>query len=203
MDAVKFAAFWDLFRRRAGDLALAASADDPVYDALLAQLQQVHPGLLLEFSAEGDGGELIVTADGDPSLFSLARAIVAAASPVPKWSIRALKPQLGFPRTTRWNDCVIRIDEIVFDPLDLAGTSDLGIRVFVPGITASDVDAARAAVIRALHHGLGEQRYAESIAFLEVRPTSECDHVADLIPLVQLDSFIKWRATRHGPRDAG
>ena len=54
--------FWFLFQRRAADLALARSANDSVYEVLLAQLQVIDRGLFLEFSANRGACELIVTA---------------------------------------------------------------------------------------------------------------------------------------------
>jgi hypothetical protein len=193
-------AFWELFRSRAANLAAATSADDPVYDELLEHLQRIDPGLFLEFSTGGDTAELIVTAEGNQALFDLARSVVAAAPAVRGWSIRALKPQLGFPESTTWDGQAVRIADVGFEPLSHAGSDDLGLRVFVPGITADDVRGAHAAILRALDHGLGEERFARTVAFLEVRPLTDDVARTDLIPLKDLDVYIQWREARRGGR---
>jgi hypothetical protein len=57
-------------------LARVESADDPVYNELLDKLQEIEPGLCLEFSAGRSPCELIVSADGNQELFPVARVAV-------------------------------------------------------------------------------------------------------------------------------
>ncbi len=189
--------FWSLFRERARDLAAAGAADSAVYDLLLAQLQKVTPGLYLEFCADPEARELIVTAEGDRDLFPAARAIVAEAPTIDGWSIRALKPKLGFPETTNWEGFTLRIGDVVFDPLERDG-SDFGLRIFVPGIEGKDVENAHNAVLRALDHGLGEEKFADTVQFTEVRPLPPDAAATDYIPLRDLEKFIEWRDSRRG-----
>ena len=156
-------AFWRSFQEREAVLADAVSADHPDYIALLGELQDIHPGLFLEFCLDPGECELVVTADGNRDLFSLVRAIVARAPAVSGWTIRALKPKLGFPNTVTWDDLTIATDGIVFDALEREGSEELGLRIFVPGLKEVDVDKAHNAVLCALDHGLGEEKLAESI----------------------------------------
>jgi hypothetical protein len=184
--------FWSQFLKRSSDLACVGSADSAAYEALLELLQQVDPGLYLELSVDPAECELIVSADGDRELFPLARRVVAAAPAVAGWAIRALKPKLGFPETTRWEDLIVRIDSIVFDPVDLDG-DELGLRIFVPGIAESDIDDAHNAVLRALDHGLGEEGFAEAVQSTEVYRLPPDSNPDDHIPLLELEKFIEWR----------
>jgi hypothetical protein len=136
---------------------------------------------------------LIVTADGDRSLFPLAHTIVAAAPVVEGWTILALKPKLGFPESVRWENLDLRIADVRFDPLELEGSDDLGLRIFVRGVQEQDAVAAHSAVLRAMDHGLGEERFAMSVHYTEIRVLSADDATDDFIPLVDLDAFIQWR----------
>jgi hypothetical protein len=117
--------FWNLFRQRAADLASCKSADSPAFVELLDQLHRVNPELYFEFCAEPGACELIVTADGNRSLFSLARAVVAAAPVIDGWTIRALKPQIGCPVTTKWEDFTLQLADIVFDPMEWRDRANL------------------------------------------------------------------------------
>jgi hypothetical protein len=188
--------FWQLFQRREAELAAAKSADSPVYDALLDQLQKIGAGLYLEFSANTAQRELIVSADGDRSLFPVARAVVAAAPDVGGWTIRALKPKLGFPMVTTWGKVELKIEELVFEPLEAEGTDDLGLLILIPGLADEDLDDAHNAVLRALDHGLGEEHLAEAVRHTEVAPLPPDEKADDYIALVELESFIEWRARR-------
>jgi hypothetical protein len=185
--------FWQLFRQRAAELAVARSADVPVYDVLLDQLQKVDRGLYFEFSADPGACELIITAEGNRSLFPLVRAIVAAAPTVHGWTMHALKPKLGFPETTGWENLHLRTADIVFDPLECEGSDDLGLRIFIRGIDEKDIEDAHNAVLRTLDHGLGEEKFAETVHYTEVRPLPADAATDDFIPLVELEEFILWR----------
>ena len=190
-----FQAFWALFRHRAMDLARSKSADDPVYDELLEKLQEVEPGLYLEFSAGQSPCELIVTADGNQELFPVARVAVGQAPRVDGWTIQALKPRLGIPKTVTWNRVTVRIDELVFETLQ-GDDSSLGLRIFVPGLEPADVDAAHNALLRALDHALGEERLAMSVQGTEVLPMPANFNPEAHIPLRDLEQFMDWRDRR-------
>jgi hypothetical protein len=192
------AEFWKVFEACEARLALAESAVDSAYEVLLAKLHEIDSGLYLEFCSDPTESELIVTADGDRSLFPLVREIVAAAPTLRGWTIRALKPKLGFPTTVSWDDLTIRIEEVVFAPLENEGTEDFGLRLFVPGIRPADTDNAHSAMLRALDHGLGEEKLAQAVHFTEVRPLPEEAEPADFIPLVELETFLEWRETSRG-----
>ncbi len=166
----EIAEFWNLFQQCAVDLAVCKSADSPVYDALLEKLQRIDPGLYLEFSAGPGACELIIRAEGNRALFSLVLEVVAAAPVIDGWTILALKPQLGCPKTTQWEGLTLLLADIVFDPLEEDGSSELGLRLFVPGLEEKDIDDAHNALLRALDHILGEERFAEAVRFTEVLP---------------------------------
>jgi len=126
--------FWNLFRQRAAGLAANGSTDSPAYHTLLDHLHRIDPGLYLEFCANPGACEMIVTADGDRSLFSLARAVVVAA------------------------------------PVN--------------------------ALLRALDHTLGEEKFAESVQYTRVLPLPENAAREQFISLSDLDAFIRWRQGR-------
>jgi hypothetical protein len=190
-----FQGFWSLFRERAVRLARVESADDPVYNELLDKLQEIEPGLFIEFSASQPECELIITADGDRELFPAARTAVAQAPRLDCWTVQALKPRLGMPVTAAWEGVAVKIDEVVFEPLQ-ADDSDQGLRMYVPGLQPADVDAAHNALLRALDHALGEERFALGVQFTEVLPMPANFDPKVHIPLRDLEQFMDWRDRR-------
>lgn len=195
MDTIVIGAFWQLFAQRQSLLAGVKSADHPVYDELLTALQKIDPGLYLEFCAEPGNCELIVTAEGERSLFAMVDALVAAAPVMPQWKITALKPKLGFPVTTSWEGFSVTIAEIVFDPLESSGSKDFGICIFVPHLKLEDVEDAHNALLRAIDHGLGERQFAETVQYVDVQPLPENADASKYIPLTQLEKYVQWRNT--------
>jgi hypothetical protein len=195
-------AFWRVFQDHQAEFVTISTADHPVYDLILAQLQQVNPGLFFEFSTQPQKAELIITADGKRSLFPLVERVVRDAPDIPGWSILALKPKLWFPVTASWEHVTIRIADVVFDPLQDPDSIDLGLRLFVPDLRPEDTQDAHNAILRALDHGLGEKDFADSVTYTEVRPLPDGASPEDHIPLVQLENYIAWRK-RELKEDAG
>jgi hypothetical protein len=191
--AAEIAAFWKLLQQHAAELASYKSADNPVYIVLLDQLQRIDSELYLEFCSNPGACELVITADGDRSRFSIARAVVSAAPVTMGWTIRALKPQIGCPESVNWDDVTLRLDEVVFSPLEADGSNALGLRIYVPGIEEKDLDTAHNALLRALDHILGEERFAEEVHYTEVLPLPANAESNQFIALTELDKFIRWR----------
>jgi hypothetical protein len=190
--------FWSLFAKRADALARIRSADEPVYDELLDQIQTIDPGLFVEFSAQPGSCELIITAEGDSSLFPLVDAVVSAAPQLDGWQFFALKPKLGFPKSVVWEGYEVSIADVVFEPLSASGSDDLGLRLLVPGLDEGDRDRAHNGLLRALDHGLGERAFAQAVQHTEV---ATLEGPADEhIPLEDLERFIEWRRKRREPR---
>jgi hypothetical protein len=188
--------FWTLFRQRASALVAESSADGAVYNELLAQLQRVDPGLYLEFCAHPGECELIVTPHGKRSLFDLARAVVEAAPEIEGWTMRALKPKLGFPVTAQWDTATVTLASVVFKALARKGSDDLYLRMFVPGLDEENRIAVHNALLGAIDHGLGEEKFAESVDSTELRKLPEDADPSDYIPLLELEAFLEWRAKK-------
>jgi hypothetical protein len=190
------AQFWRLFAMRSQDLAHVKTADSPVYDELLVQLQRIDKGLFLELSP--GNCELTITADGDRSLFDLVDAIVAAAPEMNGWTFFALKPKVGFAESANWEGYTINLADVVFEPLANRESDALGLRMLVPGLKQENTESAHNALLRVLDLALGERAFAESIQYTEVAALDEAPD--EYIPLVQLESFIEWHRSRDSNR---
>jgi len=191
--------FWRVFQRHKDGLESLSSADNPTYDIVLEQLQHIHPRLYFEFSSNPGASELIITADGDRSLFDLVDSIVSASPVIRGWVVFALKPKHGFPVAVTWEGVRVRIADIVFEALETERSKDLFIRMYVPGIASETADDAHNALLRALDHALGEREFAEAVQGTEVFRLPDDAAKDDYIPLTDLEAFINWRKGRQTP----
>jgi hypothetical protein len=187
------APFWLQFRERQDELKAIRSAAEPVYDQLLEALQQVERRLYFEFSVNGDSCELIITADGKQEVFPAARAVVAAAPPLPGWNIHALKPKLGFPKLVSWEGASLDVARVMFDPLERKSTGELGLDLVLTGVDAAHATDAHNALLRAIDHGLGEERHATAIAFTQLKLLPQEADTSTFIVLTELERFLDWR----------
>ena len=183
--------FWALFSQRSDALAKIESAEDPVYDEVLAKLQAINEGLFFEFSNRGGRSELVITAEGEKALFGLVDEIVAAGPEVSGWSYVALKPRVGLARSVTWEGHVIDVGEVVFEPLEDEKSGDFGIRLLVPDLADDQHESAHNGLLRVLDHALGERRFAEEIKFTDIDALD--GDADDYIPLAALDRFVDWR----------
>jgi hypothetical protein len=184
------AAFWRDFQGRKLALEKLETADDPAYDQVLASLQNIDPHLYFEFCSTPGENEFIVTAEGEKRLFPLVEEIVRAAPDLPDWRIFALKPRRGFPVAATWEQTEVEIDEVVVVPV-FRETGEMGLRLYVPNLSESNQQEIHNALLRALDAGLGEKRFAESIAATWVYPAADAPEHS--FPLAQLDAYLDRR----------
>jgi len=182
--------FWNYFLSRRQDFEDLTSSDDPLYDALLAKLQRVHPDLYIEFCTTPGENELILTAEGKMELFELVEEVVAQAPEISGWRIFALKPKLGFPQTTRWEGHEVRIADVMVVPVRHRETGRVGLHLYVEGATPKNEYDIHSALLRAIDHGLGERCFAERVQATWVHPIKELPKGVSSFPLMQLDEYV-------------
>lgn len=193
--------FWTLFSLRADALAKIQSAEDPVYEEILSKLHEINDGLFFELSTKGGKAQLVITAEGETSLFGLVDDIVAAAPVTDGWSFIALKPKVGLARSVTWEGHSIDCSEVVFEPLEDEKSGDFGIRLLIPDLSDEQRDSAHNGLLRVLDHALGERRFADEIKFTDVAALdSDAD---DYIPLSALDRFVDWRKEQRQKKSVG
>ena len=185
--------FWAVFAENNAALARITTSDDPAYDAILNALQQIDPGLYIEVSTSSEINELVITADGNAELFGLVENIVAAAPKLDDWQVFALRRKLGFPESVVWQGVSVSMTELLFSPMGRQDSPDLGLCIFIPDLTESDLAEAHAAILRAIDFGLGEKVFSEQVQHVEVHPLPSGTDPEDLIPLVDLEDYIDWR----------
>ena len=148
------------------------------FDKLIEILHQYNKDLDLIIKNKTKGGELIITANGNPYLFKEVELLVHHAPVVERWKITAfLQPETNLTKYENGTDkpleyygITLRISEMYFIPLENPNKpTDLGIKVLLKNyIVHKDNPRLREAVYVHIEHLIGEKSFANDIAFIEI-----------------------------------
>lgn len=191
------AGFWKWFLEHEKRLRLIEGDTDRLLQEVCGALGAVREGLGVEVSEEEQGiRDLIITAEGDVSLFEEIKSLVAQAPRLPHWRFIALKPPRGFDFTLDVSGVCIAPSDLVFEALVCnSAPHALGIRVFVPVelVARGGLELVR----KVIEIGLGEEMAASSIQHLEIEP--EPESTDEFIPLTDLEEYVRWFHERSFP----
>jgi hypothetical protein len=148
------------------------------FDELIETLHQYNKDLDLIIKNKTKGGELIITANGNPYLFKEVELLVHHAPVVERWKItKFLQPETNLTKYENGTDkpleyygITLRISEMYFIPLENSKKpTDLGIKVLLKNyIVHKDNPRLREAVYVHIEHLIGEKSFANNIAFIEI-----------------------------------
>jgi len=169
------------------------------FDKLLEILHQYNKDLDLIIKNKTKGGELIITANGNPYLFKEVELLVHHAPVVERWKITTfLQPETNLSKYENGTDkpleyygITLRISEMYFIPLENPNKpTDLGIKVLLKNyIVHKDTTRLREAVYVQIEHLIGEKSFANDIAFIEIGQWEGDDE--SQIELYNLKSYIE------------
>ena len=169
------------------------------FDKLIELLHQYNKDLDLIIKNKTKGGELIITANGNPYLFKEVELLVHHAPVVERWKITAfLQPETNLSKYENGTDkpleyygITLRISEMYFIPLENPNKpTDLGIKVLLKNyIVHKDTTRLREAVYVQIEHLIGEKSFANDIAFIEIGQWEGDDE--NQIELYNLKSYIE------------
>jgi hypothetical protein len=169
------------------------------FDKLFEILHQYNKDLDLIIKNKTKGGELIITANGNPYLFKEVELLVHHAPIVKRWKITAfLQPELNIEKYENGTDkpleyygITLRISEMYFIPLENPNKpTDLGIKVLLKNyIVHKNNPRLREAVYLHIEHLIGEKAFANNIAFIEIGQLKNNQN--DIIEMYNLHSYIK------------
>lgn len=181
--------FWHWVRCNRTRLEIATRQPGPVVDDLHKRLRSIHPGLRVEVGSDLNGAyELVISAEGDSTLFPLVDAIIDRSPTLPAWRFQALKPARGWEFT------------IDFEGVELS-PSDIWIRLHDIPSASTEVTVhptCRAAIPEAhlletialiIETGLGERLAAEIIQNMEIVDTRDDPSAQGFVKLLTLAEF--------------
>ena len=168
------------------------------FDKLIEILHQYNKDIDFIIKNKTKGGELIITANGNPYLFKEVELLVHHAPIVERWKITAfLQPETNLTKYENGTDkpleyygITLQISEMYFIPLENPNKpTDLGIKVLLKNyIVHKDNPRLREAVYVHIEHLIGEKAFANDIAFIEIGQL-EGDN-ENQIELFNLKSYI-------------
>ena len=148
------------------------------FDKLLEILHQYNKDLDLIIKNKTKGGELIITANGNPYLFKEVELLVHHAPVVERWKITPfLQPETNLTKYENGTDkpleyygITLRISEMYFIPLENPNKpTDLGIKVLLKNyIVHKDNPRLREALYVHIEHLIGEKSFANDLSFIEI-----------------------------------
>ena len=169
------------------------------FDKLIEILHQYNKDLDLIIKNKTKGGELIITANGNPYLFKEVELLIHHVPIVECWKITAfLQPESNLTKYENGTDkpleyygITLRISEMYFIPLESPNKStDLEIKVLLKNyIVHKDNLRLREAVYVYIEHLIGEKAFANDIAFVEIGQLEGSQK--NIIALCYLHSFIQ------------
>lgn len=188
------AEFWRWFQSHLVEFGQLVDTESPLWNEALGRLKQLDERLWFMMSQpDRNGREFIVTAEGDSGTFPLAERVIADAPRILGWKFVALKPPMGFDFTINYEGIEFYPRAMWFMPLKTASRPhDIGLRIGVPNLTASNKNQADNAVATILETALGERSASLDIQYLEVGALPQRPQAEGYVELHKLPSYIEW-----------
>lgn len=164
-EAGPVAEFWNWFEGEAARLR-ATGDDEDNREAMAYWLGRIRPGLSYEILPDGRKTELVLSADGQISLFGTVAAVVRAAPKIRGWKVTALRPRMR-------ELSVVRVGDIEIDPrttwFDLYQDGPrLGVVFYVPGYRPERIEDYRRAARILMCQAVGERNVGNEVGFVDL-----------------------------------
>lgn len=190
--------FWNWFMANENHFYRILVSQNNIQDAFVIpvanKLEALQPGcFLLAGMKSEETAELILTSDGNVTLFYFIDELVAAAPQLSKWKFTAGKPSRSM------EDVGIRMGDLAFHHPKLSFYAEvdddypdwISLCVIHEDATAENIDAIAQGVHIYLDLLLGEEHYATLIDEVKALLPEEAE--ADLVAMEKLKDFLLWR----------
>jgi hypothetical protein len=187
------ATFWTWFAREEVRLAIETRAKDPTgaMMEISGHLEAINSRAVVELAIEPDEMHphtLVITADGDTSLFPMVKKIVAAAPPLKKWKVVAFRQRRDPGQSLQLDGFEAKPADFFFRETGRAH-GKVDVEVLVKGMNEGNEKVAQQAAFLMLDHLLGEHDVEMKVAAISVVPLPEKPG-ADVKPLGSLVGVV-------------
>jgi hypothetical protein len=160
-----------------------AANQETVLNQLGKQLERVDRHLKFEIGLkpDGQGRELVISADGRQEAFPAVQALVAAAPPLPDWQITAFRQRQNL------DDVMLQIDGVDYSPDSLwfhlrPEGGVIGVELYLEGVSDPTSQAALMVCFLMLDIALGEYDVETRVGTIEPRCAPPQPEVQGLKP---------------------
>lgn len=193
--------FWDWFSKRELEYYSLHTFDKAKQEELLDEfelnLNRYCDKLFFEISGNTDGRhKLVITAEGNVSLFDKVEILVGSAPNLNHWEVIAFKQPSDENFEINYQGLTIDTERLYYYPLENKNSLQVGIRLFFDSYSAERRESYLKAGWLILESYLGEKATALDVGYLDVRGPlaypEEKDSVYDgnLFHLNQLAEFV-------------
>lgn len=182
--------FWNWFQKNRERLHGVGHQNQGLVGEVSRHLKKVHPGLVPEFGMkENRAVELVISADGDRSIFPAVVDLVSMAPEVPGWKITAFR-QPGIA------DAEIEMNGVRLSAGSLWFRSEpdeekVGLTVLIPGLTEENKQHLSHMAFLLLDNALGEFLVETSVGFIDFEPLPESRESEDCHPFTSIADHVQ------------
>ena len=194
--------FWNWFEENEAKFFFLNQIDDEnekerLLDYFLERLHDYCDKLYFLIGGRPDEiQELIITAEGDTSLFEKVEELVKHAPSLPHWKVIAFKPAREEDFTTVYADVKLDPKMMYFIPLHSENSEKLGLRVYIDDYEQTDTDDFLTATYIVLDTILGEKSSALDIGYVELENLPPGAEREELIELSKLPRYVAWKKSK-------
>ncbi len=167
------AQFWTWFGFEEAHLAERARGPKrgSVMLEITRQVAAVSPGIIAELgiAEAGKPHTLVLSVNGDTTLFPLVTKLVAQAPPLKHWKVVAFRQRQPIAATLQFGDFTVNADDYQFKELARAnGKVDIEVRV--KGLTPENEQKVDRAVFLLIDHAIGEYDTETKLHAIDIKP---------------------------------
>ncbi|QDV21573.1 hypothetical protein Pan153_62630 [Gimesia panareensis] len=179
--------FWFWFENNLHRFKQFEDQRETLMQDLGEQLQEVDEGLVFELSLPRGKGtsELIISADGIPETFPAVLALIDQAPDLPGWTFTPFRQREDLSQgSLQFGNREFSASDFYFWLHQEDG--DIGLFMFVPGLTKKNWDEMIGGAFILLDMALGEYDATMNLSFIKFRPLPDNPKAKKLLPLTRL-----------------
>ncbi len=193
--------FWNWFKENEAKYFFLNHIDDEdererLLDDFLQHLHQYCDNLYFEIGGLPDEKQdLIITAAGNEDFFNEVDTLVENAPSLKYWNVIALKPAIG-EGVVKYKEVELDPKKMYFMPLENDSSKKIGLRVYEAKYDSNKEDDFMNCLYLILDNLLGERSSSQEIGYLEIQPLTSKIETDDLIQLIDLPKYVRWKRSK-------
>jgi hypothetical protein len=182
--------FWSWFNRNRERLHGVGPNNRELFFEVSKRVKKVHPGLVTEFAmSDGRAVEIVISADGNKSVFPEVLELTAAAPTIPGWKVTAFRQPGKQDVTVQMGNGQLNAKSLWFraEPDE----EKVGLRVFIPGLDEGNRQQLSHIGFLLLDNALGEFLVETSVGYIDFQPAPADPEAEGCLPFPSIADHVK------------